>query len=60
MRSADEGADTIVWLATEPVIDTSDGIYFSDRRVEQSTRFARSDDQADQLWQASEALVGVG
>lgn len=60
MRSADEGADTIVWLATEPVIDTSDGIYFSDRRVEQSTRFARSNDQADQLWQASKALVGVG
>ena len=59
MRSADEGADTIVWLATEPSIDSSSGIYFSDRTVEQTTRFARSDEQAERLWQASESLVEV-
>lgn len=59
MRSADEGADTLVWLATEPSIDSSTGIYFSDRAVEQTTRFARSDVQADRLWRVSEALVGT-
>jgi NAD(P)-dependent dehydrogenase (short-subunit alcohol dehydrogenase family) len=59
MRSAEEGADTIVWLATEPSIDSSAGIYFSDRAVEQTTRFARSDEQAERLWQASESLVRV-
>jgi hypothetical protein len=59
MRSADEGADTIVGLATEPEIDSSGGIYFSDREIEKSTRFARSDEQADRLWQASESLVEV-
>jgi hypothetical protein len=59
MRTPDEGADTIVWLATEGTIDSSDGIYFSDRKVEKTTRFARDDDQADRLWKASEALVGL-
>jgi NAD(P)-dependent dehydrogenase (short-subunit alcohol dehydrogenase family) len=59
MKTPEEGADTIVWLATEPEIVSADGIYFSDRESEQSTRFARSDEQADSLWQASESLVGT-
>lgn len=59
MRTPEEGADTIVWLATEPSIDTSEGIYFSDRRVEKTTRFARDDEQSDRLWEASEALVDL-
>jgi NAD(P)-dependent dehydrogenase (short-subunit alcohol dehydrogenase family) len=59
MRTPDEGADTIVWLAAEGTIDSSGGIYFSDRRVEKTTRFARDDEQADRLWRASEALVGA-
>lgn len=59
MRSVEEGADTMVWLATEPTIDTSDGIYFTDRRVEKSTRWARDKDQADRLWDVSTELVGL-
>jgi NAD(P)-dependent dehydrogenase (short-subunit alcohol dehydrogenase family) len=59
MRSPEEGADTIVWLATDPEIVSAGGIYFSDRESEQSTRFARSDEQANGLWQASESLVGT-
>jgi NAD(P)-dependent dehydrogenase (short-subunit alcohol dehydrogenase family) len=59
MRTPDEGADTIVWLATEETIDSSNGIYFSDRKVEKTTRFARDDKHADRLWKASEALVGL-
>jgi len=59
MRTPEEGADTIVWLATEPAIETSDGIYFSDRRVEQSTRYARDESQAERLWSVSEQLVGI-
>lgn len=57
MRSPAEGADTIVWLATESEVDTSEGIYFTDRRVEKSTRHARDEQQADRLWQVSEQLV---
>jgi hypothetical protein len=59
MRTPEEGADTIVWLATHPDIDTSAGIYFSDRKVEQSTRFARDKAQSERLWQVSESLVGI-
>jgi NAD(P)-dependent dehydrogenase (short-subunit alcohol dehydrogenase family) len=59
MRTSEEGADTIVWLATEPKVDTSNGIYFSDRKVEQSTRFARDKSQAERLWSVSEGLVGI-
>ena len=59
MRTPEEGADTIVWLATEPAVETSDGIYFSDRRVEQSTRYARDESQAERLWSVSEQLVGI-
>ena len=57
MRTPREGADTAVWLATEPVIDVSRGIYFSDRAPTRSTLFARDIDQADRLWSASEKLV---
>jgi NAD(P)-dependent dehydrogenase (short-subunit alcohol dehydrogenase family) len=59
MRTVEEGADTMVWLATEPTINTSDGIYFTDRRVEKSTRWARDKDQADRLWEVSTELVGL-
>lgn len=59
MLTPDEGADTIVWLATEPEVDASEGIYFSDRKLERTTRFARDDEQADRLWHMSETLVGL-
>ncbi|MEN8040660.1 MAG: SDR family NAD(P)-dependent oxidoreductase [Actinomycetota bacterium] len=57
MIPPDEGADTIVWLATEPDINASEGIYFSNRSVENSTRFAKDTEQADRLWHVSEELV---
>jgi NAD(P)-dependent dehydrogenase (short-subunit alcohol dehydrogenase family) len=59
MRSPDDGADTIVWLATEPDLDVSEGIYFEDRTVSKSTRHARDADQARRLWAISEQLTAV-
>ena len=59
MRTPDEGADTIVWLATESGIDVSGGIYFSDRKVEKTTRFAKDAEQAARLWDVSKTLVGL-
>ena len=59
MRTPDDGADTIVWLATEPTLDLSEGIYFEDRTVSKSTRHARDTDQARQLWEVSEQLTSV-
>jgi NAD(P)-dependent dehydrogenase (short-subunit alcohol dehydrogenase family) len=57
MRSPDDGADTIVWLATAPSIDIDDGIYFEDRAVSKSTGHARNADQARELWEVSERLT---
>lgn len=57
LRSAAEGADTVVWLATAEHIGTSEGIYFADRAPESSTRFARDDEQMERLWTVSERLV---
>lgn len=59
MRTPEEGADTVIWLATEPSIDTSQGIYFSDREPARSTRHAHDSDQADRLWDVSESLVSL-
>ena len=57
MRTPDDGADTIVWLATEPDLDIAEGIYFEDRRPSKSTRHARDAEQAKKLWDMSEKLT---
>lgn len=57
MRTPQQGADTIVWLATQPQIDTSDSCYFEDRKPSRSTRHARDADQACQLWDVSAQLT---
>jgi len=59
MRTPDDGADTIVWLAIEPTLDLSQGIYFEDRVVSKSTRHARDADQARELWEVSEHLTSI-
>jgi NAD(P)-dependent dehydrogenase (short-subunit alcohol dehydrogenase family) len=59
-RTPDEGADTVVWLATVDPAPEPRGGYFEDRREARSTRWARSDEQADRLWSTSEQLLGVG
>ncbi len=57
MRTPDQGADTIVWLATEPSIDLREGIYFQDRAPSKSTRHARDAEQAHRLWSLSEEMT---
>ncbi len=57
MRTPEQGADAIVWLATEPSIDLSEGIYFQDRAPSKSTRHARDAEQAHRLWQVSEEMT---
>jgi retinol dehydrogenase-14 len=57
LRSPAEGADTVVWAATEPDIIEHAGSYFADRKVARSTRHARDDDQARRLWDVSEQIV---
>jgi NAD(P)-dependent dehydrogenase (short-subunit alcohol dehydrogenase family) len=56
-RTPEQGADTVVWLATTDPAPEPTGGYFEDRREARSTRWARSDEQATRLWEASEALL---
>lgn len=57
LRSPDEGADTVVWAATDSEIDREAGSYFTDREVARSSRHARDDDQARRLWEVSEKIL---
>lgn len=57
LRTPEEGADSVVWAATDPDIVEEAGSYFTDRQVARSTRHARDDEQAERLWEASERLL---
>ncbi|OGQ11825.1 MAG: hypothetical protein A2138_03360 [Deltaproteobacteria bacterium RBG_16_71_12] len=59
LRTAAQGADTSVWLATAPELAGVTGKYYV-RRSERSTLAAARDEQlAQRLWQESERLTGM-
>jgi NAD(P)-dependent dehydrogenase (short-subunit alcohol dehydrogenase family) len=53
-----KGADTIVFLAASPVVDTITGEYFYQRRPISPSAAARDEAAANRLWDVSEELVG--
>ena len=55
LLSPEEGADTIVWLACEPVAPEPYGGYFEKRAEARSARKARDNEEAERLWEFSEA-----
>ncbi|MGI9666349.1 MAG: SDR family NAD(P)-dependent oxidoreductase [Acidimicrobiia bacterium] len=57
LRTPDEGADTIIWLATTPELPNPAGGYFEDRAEGSSSRHARDDDMAKQLWSVTTELL---
>ena len=59
MRSPEEGADTLVWLATAPADQLRQGGYYADRRPDLVNPQAFSRLLARQLWERSERLVGL-
>ena len=62
LRSAEEGADTLAWLATEPTSELGNGGFWLDRRRRPEHRLptTRSADQkADALWKEVARLAGV-
>jgi NAD(P)-dependent dehydrogenase (short-subunit alcohol dehydrogenase family) len=61
LRTPLEGADTIVWLAAAPQAGDVTGRFWLDRRPRGTVRYpgtATSDDVAEALWGAVEAMVG--
>jgi hypothetical protein len=58
-RSSEQGADTLVWLATDPDALVPGG-YFAWRAPFTATGRSTAPDRAHRLWQSSLAAVGLG
>ena len=57
-RTVAEGADTLIWLATDAP-DTSTGGYFYNRKLRTPSPFAADPANVDRLWQESEKLIAA-
>ena len=53
----EQGADTLVYLASSPEVANVTGAYFVKRKAIEPSAAARDDSAAKRLWEASEALV---
>jgi NAD(P)-dependent dehydrogenase (short-subunit alcohol dehydrogenase family) len=57
--SAEQGARTLVYLASSPEVEGVSGQYFIRCRRRTPSRAARNEELAERLWQVSEELTGV-
>lgn len=57
--SPEEGAKTIVYLASSPEVAGLTGEYFYKCRIETPTKEAQNDADAKRLWDVSEAIAGL-
>jgi NAD(P)-dependent dehydrogenase (short-subunit alcohol dehydrogenase family) len=57
--SPEQGADTIIYLASSPEVANTTGAYFVKRKVTAPTAAAQDDAAAKRLWEASEALAAA-
>jgi NAD(P)-dependent dehydrogenase (short-subunit alcohol dehydrogenase family) len=55
--SPEEGADTIVYLASSPAVAAVSGAYFAKRKIAKPSAAARDDAAARTLWERSEELA---
>jgi retinol dehydrogenase-14 len=59
MRSPQQGADTLIWLASSSEVDGVSGKYFSDRKEIEAKKVAYDPDARRRLWEISEDLTGL-
>ncbi len=59
MRSPEQGADTLIWLASSPDVDGVSGKYFSDRKEIEAKKVAYDPAARRTLWEISEDLTGL-
>ena len=59
MKKPEQGADTLVWLATADEVAEVSGGYFVDRKRREPSAGARDDDAARRLWALSAELCGM-
>ena len=58
-RTPEQGADTVVYLATAPELANVSGGYFYERKAVQPSAAARDSQAAQRLWAVSERLTGL-
>jgi len=54
-----QGADTPLWLATEPGLDRASGAYYVEREQRATSEWAQDPDARTRLWELSERQVGL-
>lgn len=60
MRTPEQGADTLIWLASSPEAEGLTGMYFADRKPIQPKKVADDPGVRRGLWTRSEELTGLG
>lgn len=58
MRTPEQGADTVIWLASSPEVEGASGRYYSDRKLVEPKKVASDPDARRRLWEESERLTG--
>lgn len=58
--SPEQGADTVVWLASSPAVEGRTGGYYDKRALATPAPAARDDAAAARLWAESEKIAGLG
>ena len=57
LMSSENGAKTTLFLATDPSVATTSGLYFDKSKPKKPSREARDTDVAKRLWDVSEELI---
>ncbi|CAA9451720.1 MAG: hypothetical protein AVDCRST_MAG02-1125 [uncultured Rubrobacteraceae bacterium] len=60
MRAPEQGADTVIWLASSPEVEGVSGRYYSDRKPVEPKKIANDPAARRRLWEESERLTGLG
>lgn len=59
MRTPEQGADTVVWLASSPEVEGVTGRYYADRKPIEPKKVANDPEARRRLWEESEKLTGL-
>ena len=59
MKTPGQGAQTSIYLASAPELETVTGQYFANSKPKKSSKRSYGQADADRLWQVSAALVGL-
>jgi retinol dehydrogenase 14 len=57
MRSLEKGAENVVYLSSDPEVETVTGKYFHDLKPKRSSKLSHDPAVAARLWQVSEELT---